>query len=173
MKTVRSQKEMTELLNTILSAQAETDDCLCSSVYPDVCTGDSHIVRWMEADGNHLMQDMISYLDTELFEATGRHFNMCNNSPTDGAVLIFWEEMNDEAWSRTGHLEYFLASFDNWRANGDFTNQPSLVTQFETLDDAIGRCCIDDPDLGDWFNPNEEFWVQIMNWNRNGFPEDV
>ena len=173
MKTVNSQKSLVDLVNHILADQAEKDCTLCSAVYSEVNLTDSIIVRWMEADGNSTMNSMIEHLDTELFKVTGRHFNMCNNTPTDGALLIFWEEMNDEQWHRSDHIDFFLKCFKNWQIDSAYMNFREWTVQFETLDDAIGRCCIAEPDLKSWFNPDEETWVQIMDWNRNGFPEEV
>lgn len=174
MVKVNSQKALEDVLGQILGAQSEADDSLCSTVYSDLCTGDSVIIRWMEADGNSQMHVMIDFLDKELFERTGRHFNMCNNSPTDGSLLVFWEEINDEPWNRFHHVETFIELFNRWcKDPAEFAYLKEWRVQFETLDDAMDRCCTGPVNLREFFNPDEEIWAQIMDWNRNGFPKEI
>ena len=169
MKHVNSQQDLADLVSTILADQAEEDCTLCSAIYVDICCRDSIGVRWMEADGNSTMNRMIEHLDTELFRYTGRYFNICNNSPTDGFVLIFWEEMNDEPWERDGHKIGFIKMFESWQRMTPAEQEAHFnVILFETLEGVIDRECVGSDKWHDWIDPDHEMWYQVMCWNLQG-----
>jgi hypothetical protein len=168
MKTVNSQQDLVALVGDILGKQSAEDCDLCSAIYVENCLSDSIGVRWMEADGNHLMHEMIEFLDTELFAATGRTFNICNNSPTEGFVMIFWEEMNDERWDRDDHKQYFIAQFESWRNNPDsFTNRPDQALVYDLLEQVLERDCSGDL-WKEVLHSDYEMWYQVLRWNQLG-----
>jgi hypothetical protein len=130
--------------------------------------GDQIVVHFLEEDGSSLVMDAIQEFADLVHKATGRHYCMCNNSPTDGVVLVLSDPAMDEVFDKERHKKQFISSFDNWRVTKIPHIKPEMELVFQTLEEVIDRdsCGLE---WQDELTYNIEFWYQVMYWHRNGF----
>lgn len=145
----------------------DKDDCFCAALTKDITCGDSVSIRFMEEDGSPEVMDLLEELAIYLFESTGRHYCISNNSPTDGHALVFVDPAMDEEYNKHQFADEFKAGFDVWLKDPDsFSNRPYLHIVYQTLDDYLDRTCDGIVNWKDHLKYNEEMWYQVMMWNR-------
>lgn len=125
-------------------------------------------INLLDRDGTPKVMEMAAIIHTAIFNKTGRHLGMCNNSPTDGAILVMLDESSDNIFDPLCHKKRFINSFKEYIKNPmAFQGKHSDAIVFQVLDDTLDRECFGDL-WEEALKPNYEFWHQVMIFARNG-----
>lgn len=138
-----------------------------SELYPEDRT--TLTINLLDRDGTHRVMDMAQIIHDAIFKKTGRHLSIVNNSPTDGALVVFLDTSMDEPFDIDKHKKNFIKRFKDYQANDplQYQGKHSDAIVYQTLKDVVERECYGDM-WEDALSGSYEIWHQVMTWARNG-----